>query len=136
MELKALAKEFGVSIIVPHQVSRTGRRGERLELDFARDSGVVEETADFAMSLWAPHTKEEREDKDLGYLDRADVRLEILKSRHGGVGRETRMLWAPASLALPPAGNVRLKQLALKEYEWVDQGLLYDAIHSKHRGVA
>lgn len=134
MELKALAKEFGVAIIVPHQVSRTGKRGERLELDFARDSGVVEETADFAMSLWAPHTKEEREDVDRGYLERADVRLEILKSRHGGVGRETRMLWAPASLALPASGDVRMKKLVLKEYEWVDQGVLYDLIHDRHRG--
>lgn len=134
MELKALAKEFGVAIIVPHQVSRTGKRGERLELDFARDSGVVEETADFALSLWAPHTKEERDDKELGVLERADVRLEILKSRHGGVGRETRMLWAPASLALPHAGDPWLKRLILKEYEWVDQGHLYEKVLQLHQG--
>lgn len=134
MELKAMAKEFKVPIIVPHQVSRGGRRGERLELDFARDSGVVEETADFAFSLWAPHTKEDREDQQTGVLDRADVRLEILKSRHGGVGRETRMLWAPASLALPPAGDNWFKKLVLKEYEWVDQGKLYAEVHKLHRG--
>lgn len=135
MELKALAKEFGVAVVIPHQVSRTGKRGERLELDFARDSGVVEETADFAMSLWAPHTKEERDDKEIGILERADVRLEILKSRHGGVGRETRMLWAPASLSLPPAGDPWFKRLILKEYEWVDNGFLYEKVHELHKGT-
>lgn len=133
MELKALAKEFGVSVIVPHQVSRSGRKGERLELDFARDSGVVEETADFALSLWAPHSKEDRSDSDLSILDRADVRLEILKSRHGGLGREVRMLWAPASLALPAAGDRGFKDLVIKEYEWLDQGMLYQQIHRGHR---
>ncbi len=137
MELKALAKEFGVAVIVPHQVSRTGRRGERLELDFARDSGVVEETADFALSLWAPHSKEDRAQGDLGYMERADVRIEILKSRHGGVGRETRMLWAPASLALPAAGERGFKDLIIKEYEMLDKGSLYDSIHKFHKtGVA
>jgi hypothetical protein len=134
MELKSFAKEFGVSIIVPHQVSRVGKRGERLELDFARDSGVVEETADFAFSLWAPHAKEDREGTELGVLQRADVRIEILKSRHGGLGRETRMLWAPASLALPPAGDPTFKALVMKEYDWVDRGKLYEDIHRAHRG--
>jgi len=134
MELKSFAKEFAVPIIVPHQVSRVGKRGERLELDFARDSGVVEETADFAFSLWAPHAKEDREGTDLGVLQRADVRIEILKSRHGGLGRETRMLWAPASLALPPAGEPKFKELVMKEYDWVDRGKLYEEVHKMHRG--
>lgn len=134
MELKAVAKEYGVAIIVPHQVSRGGKRGERLELDFARDSGVVEETADFAMSLWAPHSRDEDQDQPISIQDRADVRLEILKSRHGGKGKETRMLWAPASLALPAAGDARMKRLIHKEYEWIDDGLLYDQIKRKHQG--
>ena len=135
MELKAVAKEYGVSIIVPHQVSRGGKKGERLELDFARDSGVVEETADFAMSLWAPHSREDdNPDQETHSLDRADVRLEILKSRHGGKGKETRMLWAPASLALPPAGDHRMKRLVVKEYDWIAEGLLYDAIKRRHQG--
>lgn len=134
MELKSMSKEFGVPIIIPHQVSRVGKRGERLELDFARDSGVVEETADFAFSLWAPHAKEDREGTDLSIDDRADVRVEILKSRHGGIGRETRMLWAPASLALPPAGDNNFRKLVVKEYEWLGAGKLYDQIHKMHRG--
>lgn len=135
MELKAVAKEFGVSIIVPHQVSRGGKKGERLELDFARDSGVVEETADFALSLWAPHSRENDDpEKETASLDRADVRLEILKSRHGGRGKETRMLWAPASLALPPAGDPRFKRLVVKEYDWIAEGLLYDTIKRRHQG--
>lgn len=134
MELKALSKEFGVPIVVPHQVSRVGKRGERIELDFARDSGVVEETADFAFSLWAPHSKEDRDDPTTGILQRADVRIEILKSRHGGVGRETRMLWAPASLALPPEGEASFKKLVIKEYELLDRGKLYKDIHKFHRG--
>lgn len=133
MELKAIAKQYHVVVLVPHQVSRTGRRGERLELDFARDSGVVEETADHTFSLWAPHGNREDTNDPKTAEERADVRLEILKSRHGGVGRETRMVWAPASLALPPAGDRLLRDAALKEYELLDRGLLYEQIHQWHR---
>ncbi|MBE0635963.1 AAA family ATPase, partial [Candidatus Bipolaricaulota bacterium] len=135
MELKSIAKEYGVSIVVPHQVSRSGRKGERLELDFARDSGVVEETADFALALYAPHTKEDREDATTSIDSRSDVRLEILKSRHGGVGREQRMSWAPASLALPETGDPYIRRLIEFEYQWMDEGLLYTDILAKLKGT-
>lgn len=134
MEAKAIAKRHHAIIIIPHQVSRTGKKGERLELDFARDSGVVEETADFAVSLWAPHKRDDDDPNgQASAQERADVRLEILKSRHGGVGREARMTWAPASLALPSAGDTRLRAAALKEFELLDKGYLYEQIYGWHR---
>ena len=99
MELKRIAKEYEVTIIAPHQVSRTGKRGERLELDHARDSGAVEETSDFVLGLWRPYDNAD-EEKQLSWRQEADVRLELLKSRHGNVGKEVRLLWAPYSLAM------------------------------------
>lgn len=134
MELKAIAKALKVVVLVAHQVSRQGKRGERLELDDARDSGVVEETGDFVFGLWAPHARDRDDNKELSSLERSDVRLEILKSRHGGVGREIQMLWAPASLALPSRGGHGVPRLIEMEYKMLDSGLLYPEILAKHQG--
>ena len=132
MELKRIAKEFRVVVVSPHQVSRTGKRGEKLTLDMARDSGAVEETSDFLLALRAPG-------EQLGYgspySDRADVRLEILKSRHGGVGKEIRLLWAPHSLSLVP--NIMENVLRVeKEWRMDDQGLNYEQALKVMRGEA
>lgn len=131
MELKRLAKDTGAAIIAPHQVSRLGRPGQRLEMDFARDSGVVEETSDFVFSLFRPN--EEKEDEDDGYAQ-MDVRLEILKSRHGNVGRQVLMLWAPYSLALVPRGG-RLEQAV--KHEWLMYAMQedYSEVLRMHKGL-
>lgn len=117
MELKRMAKELQVTIIAPHQVSREGREGERITLEMARDSGVIEETGDFVFSLYRPAL--DAEDTQVDFIRRSEVRMEILKSRHGNVGRVSVMHWAPYSLSLVGRGTVdrRLQQ------EW----LMYDA---------
>jgi KaiC/GvpD/RAD55 family RecA-like ATPase len=133
MELKRIAKENEVTVIAPHQVSRVGRTGERLELDFARDSGVVEETSDFVISLFKPgakfDTEEDFDDRD--WRQRADTRLEVLKSRHGGVGATVLMYWAPYSLALIERGSW-LEQRVEDEYYSEKMGLLYDQVAKNH----
>jgi replicative DNA helicase len=135
MELKRLAKEHQIAVIAPHQVSRLGRRGERLELDFARDSGVVEETSDFVLSLYKPG--ESRADKeDYTWRDAAEVKLEILKSRHGSVGRVLTFLWAPYSLAIVERdGDPVLVNRVEKEWSALDQHWRYDDVQKLHTGM-
>lgn len=140
MELKRIAKEYEVSIIAPHQVSRAGRRGERLELDFARDSGVVEETSDFVMSLFKPGEKFDTDEMDIDDLEeldwrkRADTRLEILKSRHGSVGQTLLFYWAPFSLAIVDRGS-KLERKVEQEWVMADMNYLYEDVLKVHRGV-
>jgi len=101
MALKAIAKEYRIPMIVPHQVSRLGRDGEEFGADAARDSGVVEETADFLFTMWNP-------DNILGRSEEercGQVHLRIAKSRHGGRGQLLTMQTAPISLAMVPEGD-------------------------------
>ena len=131
MELKRIAKDTGTVVVTPHQVSREGRVGKRLEMDFARDSGVVEETADFVFSLYRPH--QDADEEEVSWRKRADVRLEILKSRHGNVGKIIPMLWAPYSLALTDAGD-SLERMVAKEWEMFDRQLSYEDALQVHQG--
>ena len=134
MELKRIAKQHEVVVVAPHQVSRVGRAGERLELDYARDSGVVEETSDFVLSLFKPGQKyvEDEDFDERDWRKRADTRLEVLKSRHGGVGTTVQMYWAPYSLALVERGSWLEPQV---EAEYVSEslGLLYEEVARNHR---
>ena len=127
MDLKRIAKSYHTTIIAPHQVSRLGRSGERLELDFARDSGVVEETSDFVFSLFKPHKQDKEDELSVPYRVRADVRLEILKSRHGSVGKQVLMLWAPYSLALIARGS-KLERFVEREWVALDKQKTYEEI--------
>jgi hypothetical protein len=98
MKLKEVIKEYRVPMIAPHQVSRSARDGEEFQADAARDSGAIEETADFILTMWRPEdapgrTQEERD---------GVVNFKIAKSRHGGRGTELGMQWSPVSLVLLP----------------------------------
>ena len=104
-------------------------------MDFARDSGVVEETSDFVFSLYRPHREDPDEFEPVPWRKRAEVRLEILKSRHGNVGKTVRMEWAPYSLALTASGDGM--DLALeKEWAMYDQQLTYSDVLAVHQGKA
>lgn len=133
MELKRFAKELNAAIIAPHQVSRLGKKGERIEMDTARDSGVVEETSDFVFGLFRPGTDKE-DDESEDFRSRAEVRLEVLKSRHGNVGRQVVMVWAPYSLATVPRGEFDRKV----QNEWMlyDSQAMYEDVLEVHRGGA
>ena len=52
MQLKSEGKAHGLSVIVPAQVNRGAQEGKPIDADDARDSGVIEETADFLLSFW------------------------------------------------------------------------------------
>lgn len=134
MELKQIAKANGVAIIAPHQVSRAGRAGQRLELDFARDSGVVEETSDFVFSMFRPEISEDEMD-DASWQQKSEVKIEVLKSRHGAVGRTFTFYWAPYSLALVERDTDPIVTRRIEtEWKCQDMEMLYDDVKLIHQG--
>lgn len=79
--LKALAKNKGCTIFFLVQLSRRGEGGwEPVSIDMARDSGAIEENADFILGLWNPGLKE-------GYVEKhgSRVYMKLLKNKRGPV---------------------------------------------------
>jgi hypothetical protein len=93
--LKEEAKAAQVALIVPHQAGRTAAGGQPVTVTDARDSGVIEDTADILLSLYKPS------DADTGgqAVD-GTVRSEILKNRNGRVNVTTSLNFSLASLVL------------------------------------
>ncbi len=100
MKLKELGKDIGVPIISPHQVNRMAN-DRQLELTSSRDSGAVEETADFLFALQRS-VQQEADPKNTGMraVDINELTIDVLKSRHGGKGRTVVLADAPLSLAI------------------------------------
>jgi len=81
--LKVLAKELDVAVLYLHQTSRAGGTGkERISLDMARDSGVVEEAADFIIGMWRP----EIDCPEAQKRDHEEIMVALLKNRKGRIG--------------------------------------------------
>lgn len=113
MELKGWGKEVECPMFVPHQVSRVGKDGEEMGADAARDSGVIEETADFLFTLWTPDNSLARnEEEKTGKLHER-----IAKSRHGGKGQLLDLQFAPLSLAMVPTMEPEAHR-ARQEFNW------------------
>ena len=100
-ELQALAKRHDVALLILGQVNRAegGDGSKELSLAAARDSGVVEEAADVVIGMWRP-------DRQTG-LDpaerirrRDEIRLRMLKNRHGELGTTITLDQDPRSLRL------------------------------------
>lgn len=123
MAMKAISKEYRVPFITPHQVGRGAGAGEEPDMSSARDSGVVEETADFLMSLWRTDQRKGKNQNEMT----GEVHLKILKSRHGGVATHLTMQSTPATLALVPAQDA-LYDKALKEKQWIHKRDTYDDV--------
>lgn len=98
MELKAVAKEEYLGVIVPSQVNRGTDRGKPLSIDDARDSGVIEETGDYVVSLFRPDQLKSADGQPLPQT--GNFMVEILKSRHGGAGRLFQLRLSLMSLAI------------------------------------
>lgn len=105
MELKAVGKEDQVAIICPSQVSRNGEDGKPLTLDGARDSGVVEETADFVLSLFRPDQVTNADHSS--QVQTGAFNAQLLKSRHGGKGRLFTFRLSNLSLAIAEVADRR-----------------------------
>lgn len=101
MELKAVAKEESLGIICPSQVNRGSDSGKPLTLDDARDSGVIEETGDYVLGLFRPDQLVDKNNPDAPQLPQnGGFKVQILKSRHGGVGRVFDLRLSLMSLAI------------------------------------
>lgn len=135
MELKNIAKREKLVIVTPHQVNRVGNRGEKLTLDMARDSGAIEETGDFVMSLYAPSHRDTADVGQMTYKDRAELKLDLLKSRHGNVNKTVSMYFAPMSLAVRPATMMEQPRIQ-KEWAAFDRSLTYPEFDRERRAKA
>lgn len=82
--LKKLAKELDIAILYLHQTSRMGKTGaEEISLDMSRDSGVVEEAADFIIGIWRPDMNK----PEFQESDEERIVIAILKNRKGRLGK-------------------------------------------------
>lgn len=124
MEVKAVSKEESLVTIIPSQVSRGTEPGKPLALDNARDSGVVEETGDFVISIYRPDQvvlKDGEQPQQSGSL-----KLGLLKSRHGGVGSVFNLKLSNMSLAIVD-GIDKVKSARIdQENSLVRQGVHYE----------
>lgn len=129
MSLKSVAKSERVVVIAPHQVNRVAEFGQEFEVDQARDSGAVEETADFVFGLWNPDSM-----KGVALEDRSGViNLKIGKSRHGGKGNLVKLQFAPLTLTMVPIEDQRRMQLARDELKYVLQRDSWEHAIFRHR---
>lgn len=127
MALKAVAKDKRVPILTPHQVSRMADFGDEPDAGASRDSGVVEETADFLLALWSPDQRKGRQKHERT----GEVNLKVLKSRHGGVGTLQKIQFAPLSLAMIPGGDPLWKR-AQNELESATQAETFEQVIERH----
>jgi replicative DNA helicase len=84
--IKALAKELGIPIIVMSQLNREMEREKNRKPRLAdlRESGAIEQDADFVGMLYRP--KSDDEDSEDDYNDAVAMNLLIAKQRNGPTG--------------------------------------------------
>jgi replicative DNA helicase len=84
--LKEAAKRVSVAVVLATQLSREGGDGsEPVSLTMLRDSGVVEEAADFVIGAWQPGRQRDLSPPEA--LNLRDVmRVMLLKNRKGELG--------------------------------------------------
>lgn len=122
MQLKAEAKKHRVIVVAPHQVNRLAKEGKPLSIDDARDSGVVEETADYMLSIFRPDDALDEDSEPTGKL-----RMELNKSRHGGKGKVFSLQMDLLTLAVVDDGTDESRRAKHHSYLcW--RGMTYDAL--------
>jgi len=134
MAMKEIAKDMQVPIYAPHQVNRGSEPGKPIKLNDARESGVIEETADFVISLM-----NDMNDPGVGPAEtNGSWEIEYLKSRHGGVGVSAALRFAPVSLALVPLhdtvyGDDDLRRAKDELHLWKKSHFDYTEVLRRHR---
>ena len=102
-ELKNYAKRHHVALVVLCQVDREGGSGgEPITLKMARDSGVIEEAADYLLGLWRPELKEgiTREARE---AVRGQFVVAVLKNRSGPAPKRVTLQFDSTSLRISAA---------------------------------
>lgn len=105
-ELKEFAKRRDILLVVLSQVGRGEAGGKGWECpsaEGARDSGTVEENADYLCGLARPDLDPAFDSKpDLAHL-RGALLLKVLKGRNGGAGKSVRLAFDEETLRLEDA---------------------------------
>lgn len=129
MTLKSIAKEVKIPIFSPHQVSRGADFGAEPDLSDARDSGAVEETADFVFGMWNEDTRKGTDPADR----KGEVNLRILKSRHGGKGHKITMQFGYCTLVMAPHEDAAALSFARDELEYAARGESWQDAMTRHK---
>lgn len=99
-ELKNFAKKHRAALVVLCQVDREGGSGgEPLTLKMARDSGVIEEAADYLLGLWRPELKDGLT-KDQRNSVRGQFVIRVLKNRSGPAPKTVTLHFDSTSLRI------------------------------------
>jgi len=86
-ELKNFAKKHRVALVVLCQVDREGGTGgEPITLKMGRDSGAIEEAADYVLGIWRPELRDGIDKKERAAL-RGEFKVRVLKNRSGAAHR-------------------------------------------------
>jgi hypothetical protein len=133
MGLKEEAKRHELHIMTPVQVNRGKKQGEDLDLESARNSGAVEETADFVLAISRPHLAQ-----DLASVTQAgaagdELKIQILKSRHGNAGRVAGMYFSATSLSIVDGSDRRNALRISAENAAYNRGESYEEIFNRDR---
>jgi len=88
---KNVAKMLNIPVVLLSQVSRKGGSGQsEISMDMGRDSGAIEEGADFVLGLWQQPRDEKDHDVWASGLPDDDAQIDlicrILKNRKGPAG--------------------------------------------------
>jgi replicative DNA helicase len=95
--LKRAAKQTHVAIVLAAQLSRQGGDGaEPVSLSMLRDSGTLEEDADFVIGMWRPGKAQDLGPADYDSLKNV-LRVSLLKNRKGVDGQVIDLLFRPDS---------------------------------------
>lgn len=82
-ELKNIAKRHRVAVVTLCQVNREGGTGgDPITLTMARETGVIEEAADYVLGIWRPELKEGLPREERAALH-GQFKVRVLKSRNG-----------------------------------------------------
>lgn len=128
MGLKAIAKSTRIPFISPGQLNRTAGQGDEPDIDQARDSGVIVETADFVMAMWMADTGSTDADERTG-----NFALRLGKSRHGNKGTLLNLQFGYLSLALVPIESTNAI-FTRKEVEYQLERRTWEYALMKHAG--
>lgn len=82
-ELKEFAKRINKAVFSLHQTSRDGKGGwTQVEMTMARDSGAVEESADYMLGGWRPGLNPDLSEEEKEAM-KEDYLMAVLKNRRG-----------------------------------------------------
>jgi archaellum biogenesis ATPase FlaH len=128
MALKETAKANRLVIMCPSQVNRMAKEGMPIDLDDARDSGAIEETADFLFSFWKPDDAMEATLNE-NFVRMGKVKLLALKSRHGNKGKGADLVMDYLTLAIVSDSQDRPEWRRVRQHNVLStQGRTYNDI--------